>query len=208
MPMTVVPPPERLLDRHRGQIRYLHHSIRTEQADVHWARPFGHFHGLGHPLETSDREVEHFLAWLATERQVYASAHKQALLALLLVYPRVLGQQLPWMEGFSRPRSDPRMPVVLAHDAVAGVLTALDADHRLFGPLLCGTGLRLLEGLRLRVKGIDFACRARAVCKGEGSNGQVVMLPASLKPPLRRQLAAARARGRAAGAVWLPACCA
>ncbi len=202
MSMIVEPPPERLLDQLRSQIRYLHYSIRTEQAYVYWTRAFVHFHGLRHPIELGGSEVEGFLAWLATERQVSASTHKQALSALLFLYQRVLGQQLPWMDEISRPRSDTRLPVVLAHDEVARVLAALDVEHRLFGQLLYGTGLRLLEGLRLRVKDIDFARRAIVVREGKGSKDRVVMLPASLEQPLRRQLAQAHAlwaADRAAG---------
>jgi integron integrase len=202
MPMTVEPPPERLLDRLRGQIRYLHYSIRTEQAYVYWTRAFVRFHGLRHPLELGGPEVERFLAWLATDRQVSASTHKQALSALLFLYQRVLGLQLPWMDEISRPRSDARLPVVLSHDEVACVLTALAVEHRLLGQLLYGTGLRLLEGLRLRVKDLDFERRAIVVREGKGSKDRVVMLPASLDQPLRRQLAAAHqlwAADRAAG---------
>ena len=193
MSITVAPPPDRLLDQLRGQIRYLHYSIRTEQAYVYWTRAFVRFHGLRHPLELGGTEVEGFLAWLATERQVSAATHKQALSALLFLYQRVLGQQLPWMDEIVRPRSDTRLPVVLAHDEVARVLAALDVEHRLFGQLLYGTGLRLLEGLRLRVKDIDFARRAIIVREGKGSKDRVVMLPASLEQPLRRQLVQAHA---------------
>ena len=194
MPMIDAPPPERLLDQLRGQIRYLHYSIRTEDAYVHWVRAYVRFHGLRHPIELGGAEVQSFLAWLATERQVSASTHKQALSALLFLYQQVLGQQLPWMDQITRPRSDPRLPVVLSHEEVAAVLTALDdADWRLFGQLLYGTGLRLLEGLRLRVKDIDFERRAIVVREGKGSKDRVVMLPQSLEQPLRRQLAAAHA---------------
>ena len=202
MPMIDEPPPERLLDQLRGQIRYLHYSIRTEEAYVQWVRSFVRFHGLRHPLELGGSEVESFLSWLATERQVSASTHKQALSALLFLYQRVLGQQLPWMEQIVRPRSDARLPVVLSHDEVVRLLAALDSDWRLFGQLLYGTGLRLLEGLRLRVKDIDFDRRAIVVREGKGSKDRVVMLPASLEQPLRVQLAAAHAlwaADRAAG---------
>ena len=194
MPMIDAPPPERLLDQLRGQIRYLHYSIRTEEAYVHWVRAYVRFHGLRHPIELGGAEVQSFLAWLATERQVSASTHKQALSALLFLYQQVLGQQLPWMDQITRPRSDPRLPVVLSHEEVAAVLTALDdADWRLFGQLLYGTGLRLLEGLRLRVKDIDFERRAIVVREGKGNKDRVVMLPQSLEQPLRRQLAVAHA---------------
>ena len=97
MPMSVAPPPGRLLDQLRSQIRYLHYSIRTEEAYVHWVRAFVRFHGLRHPADLGGTEVEAFLAWLATDRNVAVSTHKQALSALLFLYQKVLGQSVPWM---------------------------------------------------------------------------------------------------------------
>ena len=200
--MSFEPPPVRLLDQVRNQVRCLHYSIRTEQAYVHWVRAFVRFHGLRHPADLGGDEVQAFLAWLAAERQVSASTHRQALSALLFLYQKVLGQQVPWMQDIGRPRSEPRLPVVLSHDEVARVLAALDAHHRLFGQLLYGTGLRLMEGLRLRVKDIDFDRRAIVVREGKGAKDRVVMLPASLEQTLRRQLASSHtlwAADRAAG---------
>lgn len=192
----------RLLDQLRSHIRYLHYSIRTEEAYVHWVRAFVRFHGLRHPADLGGADVESFLAWLATDRNVAVSTHKQALSALLFLYQKVLGLSVPWMEEISRPQRPPRLPVVLSHEEVAAVLAALPDEHRLFGQLLYGTGMRLLEGLRLRVKDIDFARRAIVVREGKGGKDRIVMLPASLEQPLRAQLAAAHAvwtADRAAG---------
>ena len=202
MTMSPMPPPGRLLDQLRSQIRYLHYSIRTEEAYVHWVRAFVRFHGLRHPADLGGAEVEAFLSWLVTDRDVSVSTHKQALSALLFLYQKVLGLSVPWMQEINRPQRPARLPVVLSHDEVAQVLAALPDDHRLFGQLLYGTGMRLLEGLRLRVKDIDFARRAIVVREGKGGKDRVVMLPASLERPLRAQLAAAHtqwAADRAAG---------
>jgi integron integrase len=202
MPMTAAPPPVRLLDQLRSQIRYFHYSIRTEQAYVHWVRAYVRFHGLRHPVELGGGDVEAFLGWLASDRQVSASTHKQALSALLFLYQKVLGLQVPWMDDIHRPQRPPRLPVVLSHDEVARVLDALPDGHRLFGQLLYGTGLRLLEALRLRTKDLEFDRRAIIVREGKGGKDRVVMLPASLEQPLRQQLAAAHAvwsADRAAG---------
>ena len=191
--MPIDPPPLRLLDQLRRQIRYLHYSIRTEQAYVYWVRSFVHFHGLRHPADLGGADVEAFLSWLAAERQVSASTHKQALSALVFLYQKVLGLSVPWLQEIGRPQRPPRLPVVLSQDEVARVLAALPDEHRLFGQLLYGTGMRLLEGLRLRVKDIDFTHRAIVVREGKGGKDRIVMLPTSLEQPLRQQLAAAQA---------------
>ena len=187
------PRPPRLLDALRTQIRYMHYSLRTEQAYVHWVRAYIRYHGLRHPGEMSRAEVESFLTWLATERQVAPATHKQALSALLFLYQKVLGLRLPWMDEVGRPRGQRRLPVVLSHDEVARVFAGLDGEgtHRLLAELLYGTGLRLLEGLRLRTKDIDFGRRAIVVREGKGGKDRVVMLPAALEGPLREQLGAA-----------------
>jgi integron integrase len=199
----------RLLDALREQIRYLHYSLRTEDAYVHWVRAFIRFHGTRHPSDLGAAEVEAFLTWLAAERGVAPRTHQQALSALLFLYQKVLRQDLPWMGDIGRPRTERRLPVVLAHDEVAAVLGQLDAQevqlgmpHGLVGRLLYGTGMRLLEGLQLRVKDIDFERRAIVVREGKGAKDRVVMLPGALEGPLRAQLArshtvwaADRARG-------------
>jgi len=190
-PNHVAAPPSRLLDQLREQIRYRHYSLRTEEAYVHWVRAFVRFHGLQHPRELGKAEIESFLTWLAAERQVSPSTHKQALSALLFLYQNVLGyKDLPWMSELGRPKGQVRLPVVLTHAEVSRLLAALPEEHRLVGRLLYGTGMRLLEGLRLRVKDVDFARRVIIVRDGKGGKDRVVMLPAALDGPLEAQLRA------------------
>ena len=189
---AATPQAGRLLDRVREQIRYLHYSIRTEESYVHWVRAFVRFHGLRHPADLGRPEVEAFLSWLASEREAAPSTHRQALSALLFLYQRVLGQDIPWMNEVGRPKAVPRLPVVLAHDEVARLLAAFDPAHAVLAHLLYGTGVRLLEGLRLRVKDVDFEHRAIVVREGKGAKDRVVMLPAALEPALRRQLQQSR----------------
>jgi integron integrase len=185
----------RLLDALRQHIRYLHYSLRTEEAYVHWVRAFIRFHGTRHPAELAQAEVQAFLTWLAVEQQVAPATHKQALSALLFLYQKVLRMDLPWMGDIGHPRSERRLPVVLSHEEVAGVLAAMDAQgaqrqapYGLLARLFYGTGMRLLEGLRLRVKDIDFERRAIVVREGKGVKDRVVMLPAALEDALRAQL--------------------
>lgn len=116
---------EKLLDQLRERIRYLHYSMRTEQAYVHWARAFIHFHDRRHPAEMGRPEVELFLSWLTNKRKVSASTHSQALSALLFLYGKVLGVDLPWMSGLDRPRSTKRLPVVLWPDAAGSAARSI-----------------------------------------------------------------------------------
>lgn len=200
----------RLLDQVRERVRYLHYSLRTEEAYVYWIRAFILFHGKQHPRALGLPEIEAFLAHLANERQVAASTHKQALSALIFLYDKVLGQgPLPWLKEIGRPKASLRLPVVLTPTEVAQVLSAVDSRYRLIGQLLYGTGMRLLEGLRLRVKDIDFGHGAIIVRDGKGSKDRTVMLPDSLSQALRTQLQHAHllweqdhAANRAG--VWLP----
>ena len=181
----------KLLDQLRERIGLLHYSRRTEEAYVHWCRSFIRFHGLRHPADMGAPEVESFLGWLACERKVSASTHKQALSALLFLYSKVLAVQLPWMNEVGRPRVQRRLPVVLSQEELAGVFRYRDGEHRLFAHLLYGTGMRLAEGLQLRVKDWDFAHRTVIVRAGTGGKDRLLMLPQSLVPALREQLAKA-----------------
>jgi integron integrase len=199
----------RLIEQLRERIRYMHYSIRTEGAYVHWVGAYIRFHGMRHPAEMAGPEVESFLSWLANERKVAAATHKQALSALLFLYQKVLGQDLPWMTEIGRPKDRVRLPVVLTHDEVVRVLGHLPPAHQLMGRLLYGTGMRIMEGVRLRVKDVDFARRAIVVREGKGAKDRVVMLPASLVPSLREQLDIARQhwqrdRNAARGGVHMP----
>ena len=181
----------RLLDQVRERIRYLHYSLRTEQAYVHWVRAFVRFHRLRHPRDMGQSEVE--ASWLAADRQVAVSTHRQALSALLFLYQKVFGQDLPWMESIGRPHRPPRLPVVLSTEEVARILALLQGEQRLLAQLLYGTGLRIAEALQLRVKDVDFEFRTLIVRCGKGGKDRAVMLPATLLPQLHEQLARARA---------------
>lgn len=191
-----------LLARLREHIRYLHYSLRTEQAYVYWARAFVRYHDMRHPRDLGQVEVERFLAHLANERHLSVSTHKQALCALLFLYREVLGQELPWMQDLGRPKSRVRVPTVLSREEVAHLLAAVDGAHGVIARTLYGTGMRLLERLRLRTKDVDFDRSVIVVCEGKGGKDRVVMLPEALRAPLKLQLADARKlreRDRVAG---------
>ena len=183
----------RLLDQVRERVRYLHYSLRTEQAYVHWVRAYVRFHGCErHPREMGAAEVEAFLTWLAAVRQVAVATHQQALSALLFLYVKVFAMDVPWMQHIGRPQRKRRLPVVLTPEQVARVLGLIPAEHRLLAQLLYGTGLRISEALQLRVKDLDFERRTLVVRCGKGGKDRAVMLPAALVAPLREQLAHAR----------------
>lgn len=204
-PLTTV----KLLDQVRERVRYLHYSIRTEEAYVYWIRGFVRFHGMRHPKDMGIAEIELFLSHLAAERLVAPSTHKQALSALLFLYEKVLGADMPWLGDIGRPKAQRKLPVVLTHDEVAGILGALAPRYQLIGQLLYGTGMRLMEGLRVRVKDIDFGHHAIVVRDGKGGKDRTVMLPARLTEPLRRHLDRTKLvweddRARSRPGVWLP----
>jgi integron integrase len=202
---AVVRPPlqsTRLLAQLRERLRYLHYSLRTEEAYVHWARFFIHFHGLRHPRDLGKPEIESFLTMLATQRKVSVSTHRQALSALLFLYKEVLGHDLPWLDEIGRPQGKRRIPSVLTALEVERLLSFMDGECGLLARLLYGTGMRLMEALSLRVKDVDFDRHAIVVREGKGAKDRVVMLPRSLVDPLREQVARSRTlweRDRAAG---------
>ena len=178
----------RILDQLRERLRYLHYSLRTEQSYVYWVRFFIRFHGLRHPRELGRPEVESFLTMLATERQVSASTHRQALSAVLFLYKELLDQQLPWLAEIGRPIAKKRIPSVLSVPEVERVLGFLEGETGLLARLLYGTGMRLMEALTLRVKDMDFGRHVIVVREGKGGKDRVVMLPRSLEEALRQQL--------------------
>ena len=184
----------RLLDQVRERARYLHYSLSTEKAYLYWIRFFVRWHGLKHPRDMSAPEVEAFLTMLATQRRVSSSTHNQALSSLLFLYREVLGLELPWMDGITRPGYTRRIPTVLTREEVASLLGALDSTIGLVAHLLYGTGMRLMEGLRLRVKDVDFDRHVIVVREAKGNKDRVVMLPRSLAGPLREQMLSARSR--------------
>jgi integron integrase len=211
--MSVTPLPAlqsaRLLDQVRERARYLHYSIRTEDAYVYWTRDFVRHCGMRHPRELGVNDIESYLSHLAANRRVSASTHKQALSALLFVYEKVLGMDLPWFKDIGRPKSSVRLPVVMSQAEVGQVLAALDESYRLIGQLLYGTGLRLMEGLRLRIKDIDFDHRTIVVREGKGNKDRTVMMPERLVAPLQEQIRRVRLfweadRQQQMGGVWMP----
>jgi integron integrase len=182
----------RLLDQVRERVHYLHYSPRTEKAYVYWVRFFIRWHGLNHPRDMGAQEVRAFLTMLASERHVSTSTHSQALSALLFLYREVLAIQLPWLQELARPRYRRRIPSVLTHDEVEQLLLSMEGVTRLVASLLYGTGMRLMEALRLRVKDVDFDRRVIIIREAKGNKDRVVMLPRSLEAALRGQVAAAR----------------
>lgn len=138
-------------------------------------------------------EVEAYLTWLACQRSVSASTHRQALSALLFLYKEVPDIELPWLDEIGRPRAPERLPTVLSRDEVERLFALIDGEVGLLARLLYGTGMRLMEGLRLRVKDVDFDRRSIIVREGKGGKDRVVMLPQSLREALHEQLARARA---------------
>ena len=188
----------RLLDQVRERIRYLHYSLSTEQTYLYWVRFFIRWSGQGgvlrHPRDIGPAGVEAFLTMLATERKVSASTHNQALSALLFLYREVLSIDLPWLNDINRPNQKRRIPSVLTKDEVAGLLAHMDGQTALLAKLLYGTGMRLMEAMRLRIKDVDFDRRVIIVREAKGGKDRVVMLPQSLLPALRQQMLAARSQ--------------
>ncbi|HJT80636.1 MAG TPA: integron integrase, partial [Chthoniobacterales bacterium] len=208
-PSSAIPSSPRLLDRVRQHLRLRHYSIRTEQAYTDWIRRFILFHGKRHPQEMGEAEISAFLTHLANDRNVAASTQNQALSALLFLYQVVLDTKLDWMDDLDRVKRPPKVPVVLTQKEVRAVLAQLTGDYRLMAELLYGSGLRLLECLRLRVKDVDFGYNQITVRDGKGFRDRITILPERLRKPLRQHLARVKelhsqdlAVGR--GKVYLP----
>ena len=196
----------RLLDRVREAVRARHYSIRTEEAYLRWIREYILFSNKRHPSELGAPEVGAFVSHLAVKRNVAASTQNQALSALLFLYREVLGQPIEWVDSVERAK---RLPVVFTREEVVAVLGHLRPEMWLMASLLYGSGLRLMECVRLRVKDVDFARLQVTVREGKGQKDRVTMLPPSLVEPLRRQLERVKARHEADvregfGRVYLP----
>jgi integron integrase len=178
----------RLLEQVRARIRAKHYSIRTEQAYLQWIRRYILANGKRHPRELDGASVETFLTRLATRDHVSASTQNQALSALLFLYREVLGISLPWMENVVRAKGSRRLPVVLSKGEVALLLRNMAGRNWLMASLLYGSGLRLMECLRLRVKDVDIARNEITVREGKGAKDRRTVLPASLREALLRQM--------------------
>ncbi|HTD27887.1 MAG TPA: integron integrase [Xanthomonadaceae bacterium] len=182
------PPVPRLLDEVSRHMRVKHYSLRTEASYSGWIRRFILANGKRHPLEMGAVEVEAFLSVLAVKGNVAASTQNQALSALLFLYRIVLGVDLPWMESVVRAKRPQHVPTVLSRDEVQRLLAQMDGRTWLLASLLYGTGMRLMECLRLRVKDVDFARNEVTVRDGKGGKDRHTMLPRSLVEPLQREV--------------------
>jgi integron integrase len=187
------PPGPKLLDRLGHALRVRHYSPRTEKAYRFWVKRFILFHDKRHPVELGAPEIEAFLNHLAVDDEVAASTQNQALNAIVFLYRRVLLLDYPKLEGLIRARKPRRLPVVLSPREVRAVLDRLDGTSRLVAGLLYGSGLRLLECVRLRVKDVDFEALEIRLRAGKGNKDRVTPLPRALVDPLTAHLARVRA---------------
>lgn len=186
--------PPKLLDRVRDRIRIRHYSIRTETQYVQWIKRFILFHGKRHPQEMGAAEVEAFLTHLAVTGKVSASTQNQALSALLFLYKEVLLIDLPWLDKVVRAKQPQRLPVVLTtRTEVRAILARMSGTYGLMANLLYGTGMRLMECVRLRVKDVDFERSEVFIRDGKGAKDRVTMLPELLVGPLQAHLLHRRA---------------
>ena len=179
---------EKLLDRMRRIIRVKHYSLRTEEAYLHWAKRFILFHGKQHPETMGADEVSAFLSYLAVERHCAASTQNQALNALLFLYRQVLEIDLPWLDEVVRAKRPERVPVVLTTPEVRSILAHLTPPYDLLVRLLYGSGLRIAEATRLRVKDVDFDRRSIVVRDGKGAKDRITVLADSCIPALSERV--------------------
>jgi integron integrase len=213
MPQNVVPPPAtnkpKLLDQVRDVIRRKHFSVRTERIYCDWIRRFILYHRKRHPQEMGETEITEFLTHLARDGLVTASTQNQALSSILFLYREVLNQHIGWLDRVERAKRPARLPAVLTRDEARRVFLNLHGRHRLMAGLLYGSGLRLMECVRLRVKDVDFGYLRITVREGKGGKDRVTMLPVNLAKALERELGKVRAQHeedveRGFGEVFLP----
>ena len=184
--------PPKLLDQLRAKIRFKHYSIRTEDAYVHWVRRYILFHGKRHPRDLKADAVREFLTHLAVAGNVAASTQNQALAAILFLYKEVLELELPWIDGIERAKRPKRLPVVLTRTQTERLFAQMEGTQALMARLLYGTGMRLMECIRLRVKDVNFERCEIVVRSGKGDKDRVTMLPESLVSPLKEHLSRVR----------------
>ena len=205
---AVIPAKPKLLDQVRQAIRSKHYSIRTEEAYVGWIKRFIFFHGKRHPKEMGRPEIEAFLSHLAVEQKVSASTQNQALNALLFLYRDILKQPFDGLDC-TRAKRPQKMPVVLTKSEIQRLFNAMEGTSRLLARLLYGTGMRLMEAIRLRIKDVDFEKHQIVIRDGKGMKDRVTMLPESLARDLAvhlegvKQLHEADLR-KGLGQVYLP----
>jgi integron integrase len=199
----------KLLDQVREVLRMKHYSLRTEQAYVNWIKRYILFHEKRHPAEMGEAEIRSFISDLASKRSVAASTQTVALSALLFLYRDVLKKEQPFIAGIERAKKPERLPVVFTKEEVIEILSRLDGVPYLIAGLLYGSGLRLMDALRLRAKDIDFERNEIVVREGKGAKDRVTMLPGSIKRKLQEHLARVEVLHKddlrsGGGAVYLP----
>lgn len=183
----------RLMDQVRNKIRFKQYSLRTEQAYSGWIRRYIFFHNKRHPVDMGAAEIEAFLTYLAAERRVSASTQNVALSAILFLYREVLEIELPWLDNFSPAKRPQRLPVVLSREEVTSLLDNVERPlHALVLRLLYGSGMRLMECIRLRVKDLDFARSEITIREGKGRKDRVTVLPGAILNDLKKQLSVSR----------------
>ena len=183
-----------MLDQVRNTIRLKQYSIRTEQAYIDWIKRFIFFHGKRHPNDLAEEEVAQFLTHLARDLDVAPSTQNQALSALLFLYKEVLKHEIGWLEKVERAKKPPKLPVVLSRAEVRQIFAHLHGVPKLMAGLLYGSGLRLMECVRLRVKDIDFSLGQITVRDAKGGKDRITMLPLNLAEPLRRHVLRVKAQ--------------
>jgi integron integrase len=186
MPMD--PSQPKLLDVVRAVIRSKHYSRRTEETYIDWITRYVRFHKMQHPRELGSADITAFLTHLAVDLDVAAATQNQARSALLFLYREVLGLAIDTPQNVVAAKMPRRLPTVLTREEVRAVLGLMSGDHRLMAQLLYGSGLRLMECLRLRVKDLDFAQHQLTVRDGKGMHDRVTMLPDALTAPLQLHL--------------------
>jgi integron integrase len=201
--------PRKLLEQVSDRLRVGHYSLRTEKTYLAWIKRFILFHDKRHPKDMGKPEIEAFLTHLAVDRHVAASTQNQALNATLYLYREVLEIDLPWMDDVVRAKRPERVPEVLSKQEVGRLLAQLDDTYKLMACLLYGSGLRLMEVIRLRVKDVDFDYQQIVVRDGKGAKDRVTPLPSSVTTELKAQLDYVARQHRddlkgGYGAVYLP----
>lgn len=185
--------PKKLLDQVRDVLRVKHYAYRTEKTYIFWIRRFILFHGKRHPSEMGSRQIQEFLTHLAVKRNVSASTQNQALNALVFLYKKVLDIDLTDPIEAVRARRPTRLPVVLSRQEASKIIGLMSGEHQLIAKLLYGSGLRLMECQRLRVKDIDFSMNQIFVRQGKGAKDRVTVLPVNVSEPLQMHLKKVRA---------------
>ncbi len=187
--MDTLPPKPRLREQFRNVIRVHRYSNRTEKTYWYWVRFYLRYHRMRHPLEMGPREVNEFLTWLAVKRNVAAATQNQALNALVFLYTKVLEQPLGDIGDAVRARKSIRIPTVLTHSEAVRIIALLKEPYGLLASLMYGSGLRVVEACRLRLKDIDFERQIITVYSGKGDKDRTTLLPTSLIAPLQQRKA-------------------